>query len=355
MHSTDSSTETDPYETSRYRYRYRRQWDDEAVLDDDVVQTTSSPIVETSPSPEATENLSNAAVEPEEPDEQVTIACVRLRPRSVRNCTSVTLNVNPASPIAEEETIDADDDADTRSDVTQSIGCNGKGSRSPSACSSSFYLRKSDTVFELQPADRDDTDDSRRISATSSILSGNNGAAASSVSINESENSRDAAEDEDEEEQEDNDDAEESSSVSFSLSLRPRSSRPESPPVDQTTEVRLRLRCGSRSINRDSSDISNADPPTDSSSPSVVDPPTSDHFIGQYKDIDEMLGNLFRMIEDANQTLDEEYSGFQEVHASAVKVHDNRALVAKVSLRLPFVERFIEKINFNVSRQVLAT
>jgi len=55
-------------------------------------------------------------------------------------------------------------------------------------------------------------------------------------------------------------------------------------------------------------------------------------FIGKYKDIDEMLGNLFKMIEDTNQTLNAEelMEDFYEVEASAVKVHDNKALNAKV-------------------------
>lgn len=56
-------------------------------------------------------------------------------------------------------------------------------------------------------------------------------------------------------------------------------------------------------------------------------------FIGKYKDIDEMLGNLFRMIEDTNQTLNAEelMEDFYEIEASAVKVHDNKALNAKVN------------------------
>lgn len=56
-------------------------------------------------------------------------------------------------------------------------------------------------------------------------------------------------------------------------------------------------------------------------------------FIGKYKDIDEMLGNLFRMIEDTNQSLNAEelMEDFYEVEASAVKVHDNKALNAKVN------------------------
>lgn len=55
-------------------------------------------------------------------------------------------------------------------------------------------------------------------------------------------------------------------------------------------------------------------------------------FIGKYKNIDEILGNLFKMIEDTSQSLNAEelMEDFYEVEASAVKVHDNKALNAKV-------------------------
>jgi hypothetical protein len=302
MHSTDSP-EADQYVSSRYRYRYRRQWDDDAVLDDDVIQTPSSPIkVVEDPIPDVSSDISTEPSTRDEPDEEVTVACVRLRPRSVRNCTSITLNVNPASPIAEEVSDDCRSECAPRPVVQAPT----TPSPSPSICSSSFYLRKSDTVFELQPAEVGLTvDDS------------------SSQTSNEPEE-------------------DESSSVSYNFTRLP--CRSPSPSNQPAVQVRLRLRPTSQGDQRQS-DASNTSHETTDSDVSLLTSNPSSDFIGQYKDIDEMLGNLFRMIEDTNQTLDDDYSGFQEVHASSVKVHDNQALVAKVRLSLSLsLSQFIVRL-----------
>ena len=332
MYFESKSPDSDQNGTSRYRYRYRCQWDDEAVLDEDVVQTASSPMqtpITNGVSNQSTVNDSRRRTENEDckcldsnekddEEEEVPVTCVRLRPqKGARNSLSVTLKVPRRSPIMEEKSDDCRSDGTISR--TQGDGDENAVARTPSPnpsiTSSNFYLRKSSTVIELQSTGGQENEEEE----VDSTLSNNGvGASGSDRTQDESPSGSGNAADDDEDD---------SSSVSFSFRPPPRQVLPDSP---LATEVRLRLPSQKSKKLRTSGSDSSAEQAVNVESCQEATVDDNSDFIGKYKDIDEMLGNLFRMIEDTNQTLDEEYAGFQEVHASAVKVHDNKALVAKV-------------------------
>lgn len=120
-------------------------------------------------------------------------------------------------------------------------------------------------------------------------------------------------------------DEEDESEESVSFSFKP-PSRKKSETIDKLKTVETNGESNHNVLNGELNDDKN-----EKSENSSED--ARKQFIGKYKDIDEMLGNLFKMIEDTNQTLNAEelMEDFYEIDASAVKYYDNKALNAKVN------------------------
>ena len=189
---------------------------------------------------------------------------------------SVRVNMNRSSPIYEEKSEDCQSD----NEVTATYKLNSTGKKRPTGENGRVFLRKSSTVIQCVEI-KDDEDES------------------------------------------------EESSVSFSFK----------PPSRKKAEGAEPLTNGDCAKHDGELNGKLAESSGESVEPKgepnglLEEEARKQFFIGKYKDIDEMLGNLFRMIEDTNQTLNAEelMEDFYEIEASAVKVHDNKALNAKVN------------------------